>query len=162
MYAVIFLIVGTVITLSVAKVESSQSHIRKNICTGHEDQDYVRDVTDCRRYFVCNNGQPHFLTCHSGFLFDHIQRRCRNQAQVTNCFQCPPGNYFIDMPFDYNCIQFVRCFVGVPEHRTCAAGLLFDPQYRTCNFEQDVTCSCPVEDIPGRPLFFRDPDDCSR
>lgn len=162
MYAVIFLFLGTIIALSVAKVVRSQSHIRTNICTGHEDLDFVRDVTDCRRFFICNNGVPNPIHCDTGFLFDHIQRRCQKQAQVTNCFQCPPNEYFIDMPFDYNCIQFVRCFVGVPEHRTCGGGLLFDPQYRTCNFEKNVTCSCPVEDIPGQPMFFRDPDDCSR
>lgn len=29
-------------------------------------------------------------------------------------------------------------------------------------FEQNVICTCPPEDIPGEPMFFRDPNDCSR
>lgn len=136
-----------------------------NICTGYGLSDNVQDVTNCSQYFVCtqvgatDDIVPILENCGDQY-FNPITSAC-DAPQNVECFSCPSEPYYIDLPVDYNCIQFVRCFAGVPEQRTCAAGLLFDPAHASCNFEKDVDCACPTHDNPLRPYFVRDRFDCN-
>lgn len=137
-----------------------------NICKGQQPGDKIRNFTDCTKYSTCTLNSAGVLmpiesTCTGSQNFNWITGLCAYAYDV-KCFTCPTDSYFIDMPVDYNCIQFVRCFAKHPIQHTCAPGLYFDPEHKTCNFERNVVCACPVHDIPARPLFIRDRFNCSR
>lgn len=131
------------------------------ICTGHSINERLQDVGDCTRFFQCNEGQLVTTSCSQGWYFNPKTSNCEFAA-TEHCFQCPTDKYFIDLPFDGNCIQFVRCFAGRAVQHTCTHGLLFNGELQTCNFEHRVNCPCPLTDIPTNPLFIRDRESCSK
>lgn len=132
-----------------------------NLCSGYRNGDRFRNLRDCSKYYECLHGQPILNTCWSTLRFSDRTRNCEPASEV-QCFECPKDEYFIEMPVDYNCMQFIRCFANHASQHSCEYGLLFDPVHRTCNFERNVTCSCPITDIPSRPLFIRDRSDCAK
>lgn len=132
-----------------------------NICTGFGINQYIPDYSDCTRFFHCDEtGTPRHETCINGWHFD-LLNGCVTSNTAT-CFKCPENEYFIDLPIENNCRQFVRCFAGEARQQTCTDGLLFDSARQQCNFQEHVSCSCSMRDIPGRPLFYRDPENCAK
>lgn len=140
---------------------NGQSLNETNLCSGFRNGDTFADITDCSQFYECEWGNPTLNQCPPNTLFNDSTRKC-GPASEAQCFSCPKNAYFIEMPVDYNCMQFIRCFANQPSQHACAYGLLFDPIHRTCNFEENVTCACPVIDIPNRPLFIRDRDNCAK
>lgn len=139
---------------------SCYSQSSTNICSIHQNNDHIQDFSDCTKYILCSNGEPTSYSCEDGTKFDSILRLC--SYQPVKCFQCPSDTFFIDVPVDYACSQFVRCINGQARHYACDSGLLFDPIRRQCNSKNSVVCPCPAVDFEGFPLFVRDWSDCSR
>lgn len=135
----------------------------RNICTNQPDGTLIRNVQKCNEFFNCTLGEPRRLVCSFPFVFNPFTRKCVDQQQVT-CFKCPIAsatNGFIDVPMDYQCGEFIRCFDNVPTHSVCADGLLFDPENRQCNFAKNVVCACPAVDNPDNPQIDRDRSNCA-
>lgn len=138
------------------------------ICQGRPFGYFVRDVTDCRAYFLCTNGAPQRDFCRTvGTNFDEPSQRCVWPAD-SNCFRCPPANPFVDVEVSNQCSQFIRCIDDRPTQMQCAAGLQFDPEAGTCNEPWRMTCSssiplqCSARDSPDYRPFARNPNDCSQ
>lgn len=131
-----------------------------NICTIHPNNDKIQDYSDCTKYILCAKAIPTLQDCEPGTQFHPRLLECTHQP--VDCFKCPSDVFFIDVPVNYACSQFVRCINGIATHHTCESGLLFDPIRRQCNFRADVGCPCPAIDIRGFPLYVRDWIDCSK
>lgn len=131
-----------------------------NICDNHRKYDRIRDYSDCSKYFECIEGTPINRSCERGNKFDPNLRVC--SPDQFECFECPADAFFVDLPVDYECAQFVRCIDGIATHHVCGSGLLFDPILKKCNKRKDVVCLCPDVDLPGHPLFVRDWTDCAK
>lgn len=141
--------------------ELVQNHT--NVCfgrvTGNE-----RNVANCQQSFRCLDGHPTLAVCNGNTVYSHVTQRCEtsNATSQAQCFACPNSDTHIDLPADFQCQQYVRCFRGVPEQRVCSPGLLFDPVTRQCNFAERVKCACPATDRPDQPWFIRERNDCGR
>lgn len=131
-----------------------------NICKKHQNHDRIQDYSDCTKYFECLDGEPKPHTCRKLEQFDPILRECTSKP--IECFKCPSDTFFVDLPVDHECSQFIRCINGKPTHHICDTDLLFDPIRRQCNIRTEVVCPCPAIDIPGIPLFVRDWNNCGR
>lgn len=131
-----------------------------NICTKHQNLDRIQDVSDCTKYFECVDMQPVERKCEIGKQFDHQLRICTTEP--VDCFQCPSEPFYVDLPVDHECAQFIRCIYGKPTHLICESELLFDPIRQQCNKKNQVICNCPSIDIPGIPYFVRDWNDCAK
>lgn len=131
-----------------------------NICNIHPDNDRIPDYSNCTNYMLCSKGEPISRHCEDEAQFDPILRMCSHQ--LVNCFQCPSDTFFVDLPVDYACSQYIRCINGIATHHSCESGLLFDPIRRQCNKKEEVVCPCPSVDIPGYPLFVRDWSNCGK
>lgn len=131
-----------------------------NQCTGHREGERIRDVSNCQNFFTCLNGTPVLSKCSFPLYFNHITRECVQSDKAT-CFKCPANEAFIDLPYDNNCQQFIRCFNGYATQLTCVNGTLFDPEQRSCNIAEYVECACPKMDDPNNPTFIRSRDNCA-
>lgn len=132
-----------------------------SICTGMRVGTNIQNVNDCGAFFACSSTGPVAGRCSTGYEFNSTLGNCA-RAPSPDCFACPKEPYFIDLPVDYQCLQFVRCFAGHAHQHTCSDGLLFDPKLKQCNRRSEVECPCPTSDIPARPLFVRDWNKCNQ
>lgn len=134
-----------------------------NVCTGLPHNTRVRNTQDCATYFHCFNGTPILTNCLPNERFDSLTRQC-SRADSVECFACPAGELFVDLPVANECQQFVRCFNNQTEQLTCAHDLAFDRKVQMCNHRKDVVCPfevlCPREH--EAPIFTRDRDDCGK
>lgn len=141
-----------------------------SICHGRPGGFFVRDVQMCNGFFHCSPASvPTHGTCQSPWYFSQPQQRCLN-AQDVQCFACPPGQPFVDLPFEGSCNTFVRCIDNQQRHLECGPGLQFDPNVGSCNLANLVNCyggpanppiQCPAIDDPNNRVFARDATDCS-
>lgn len=160
--ALCFMFGMMLVTLTVSQV------IPPGICQGRPFGYFVRDVTDCRAYFLCTNAAPRRDYClPSGTNFDEATQRCV-WPEDSNCFKCPPLSPFVDVEVSNHCNQFVRCLDDRPTQMQCGAGLVFDPEAGTCNQAANVLCTanlplqCPARDNPNNRVFSRNPNDCAQ
>lgn len=140
-----------------------------SICQGRPGGFFVQDVMMCNGFFHCNPaGVATHGTCQNPWYFSQPLQRCLNQQDV-QCFQCPAGQPFVDLPFEGSCNTFVRCIDNQQRHLQCGAGLQFDPTIGSCNHANLVNCyggtpapvQCPAVDDPNNRVFVRDATDCS-
>lgn len=151
----------------VLAVAAQQSPAR-NVCSNRQVGTFVRDVRDCRGYFVCaNNGEAQSGQCPHPYMFDEANQKC-NFATLVNCFACPPDQVFVNLKVANTCNEYVRCVHNLPEHRICPSDLLFDQSIGQCNLPEEVPCTpdavsvCPAQADPQNPVFIRDPEDCTK
>lgn len=144
--------------LSAQKTVPNQTNVCFSRVSGQE-----RNLLNCSQYYVCKNGNPLSRSCKSGQVYSHVHQLCQDSSDtlLQQCFQCPKNTVLVDLPADFQCQQYVRCFMGSPEQRSCADGMLFDPLLSTCNLAARVKCSCPSVDRP-LPYFVRSPNDCAK
>lgn len=135
-----------------------------NVCFLRPGTGQERNVANCQQWTRCQNGAPSLGQCQQNQLYSHVTQRCeQNNATIrAQCFACPNNTTLVDLPADFQCNQYVRCFLGRPEQRACPEGLLFDPVARQCNFAERVRCACPATDRPDQPWFVRERADCGR
>lgn len=133
---------------------------RANICYQRPEHDRMQVVSDVSKYIECVYGQPIEKSCENGKTFNATSRSCKRETIVG--FECPSDSFFVDLPVDYECSQFIRCLNGKATQHTCDSDLLFDPILRQCNNKKSVICACPTIDIDENYLFVRDWSDCSK
>ncbi|XP_062564148.1 protein obstructor-E-like [Armigeres subalbatus] len=120
-----------------------------------EQATMVPDPRDCSRYYICFRREPvggisH--ACNDGLLFDPISRRCDLAANV-ECLvpdppistECPPtGLHYI--PEAGSCSTYFICLDGDRiGPLSCAAGLIFDINTRTCRPRGDEGSQCVTD-----------------
>jgi len=70
--------------------------------------------------------------------------------------KCRDGDLSVD-PSD--CSRFFKCSGGVPRSLSCPSGLLYNPQIRTCDWEENVLCRQPfIDEIPVNKQLDGDVD----
>lgn len=131
---------------------------------------FVRDPTNCQRYYLCQDGQAHLDSCPPNYLFNETLTLC-DYAENVQCSApippsepegCPPRGER-SIPVAGSCTKYIFCKDGHEYERECANGTLFDENYRICKDEKLVFCNdCPVEDKEGVAVFVPDRRDCRR
>lgn len=149
--------------ICVASVASeTPKFVHTNVCFNRADG-RERDVTNCNQYIRCSDGTATVVGCRMQLLYSHKLQECQltSDSLRSQCFSCSNATAFSDSPVDFQCNQYVRCFLGIAEQRVCNVGTLFDPATGTCNMSERVQCGCPQ--VNRRvPWFIRDRHDCSR
>lgn len=143
--------------------QSAPSHYETNICTGHPSNRLLPDFGDCSAYYHCQeDGLPMHGKCAGTQRWSPKRYACVPPEMMTDCFQCPRDQVFVDLPVDFECLQFVRCFANLAEQHTCSEGLLFDPVKKQCNFRHLVRCGCPSQDDLKNPYYIRQSKTCDK
>ncbi|XP_054710546.1 uncharacterized protein LOC129220203 [Uloborus diversus] len=116
---------------------------------------------DCRKFYRCVDGHPYLYLCPYEQRFDPQQLRCRFQESGEDIcsketieeeeeFVCPAREgTFID---EHNCGSYYKCSKGKARHINCTETELYDPDWRSCADEKEVTCG-------DRTLPGDDPND---
>lgn len=120
----------------------------ENPCFGRKDG-FVRDLSSCQNYFQCDNGQPVPGACDSNFVFDAESEQCVGEENTERvCFRCPDNTFYELVSVPNICIQYIRCFNGIPSLRVCPSGLAFDGRagIHQCNVPPS-TEECFREDL---------------
>ena len=120
------------------------------ICDGEPNGRFLRDVSNCARYFECTNGVPVSRACGANQMFDFQTSTCRPSVGV-QCFRCPT-NSFQDIPVPGRVRNFIRCFRSQAMEHVCTDGLVFDSQIEMCN-RPVIPDSCPISNTPNDSLL---------
>lgn len=142
-----FALVVRVVT-SLPTDDSDYLNELENPCFGRKDG-FVRDLSSCQNYFQCDNGQPVPGACDSNFVFDAESEQCVGEENTERvCFRCPDNTFYELVSVPNICIQYIRCFNGIPSLRVCPSGLAFDGRtgIHQCNVPPS-TEECFREDL---------------
>lgn len=87
------------VTLLAAVVVSNAQKL-DNACKGFTGQ-YARDLSDCSKYFYCQNGNPTSGNCDNGQMFSAEKQLCFGGDKPADvCFSCPKREYSLtSVPF---------------------------------------------------------------
>ncbi|XP_041783348.1 protein obstructor-E-like [Anopheles merus] len=123
---------------------------------------------ECTYYSVCVQGIGELRECAQGLQFDPVEKTC-DLAENVNCEipLCPNNvnpNVPLSVPNPSDCSRYYICFMGEASERECAPTLLFNPETRLCDLEENVECeegvpsptSCPPTGIH----YVGNPADC--
>uniref|UniRef100_A0A182SIY8 Chitin-binding type-2 domain-containing protein n=1 Tax=Anopheles maculatus TaxID=74869 RepID=A0A182SIY8_9DIPT len=99
---------------------------------------------ECTFYTLCIQGIGTLRECANGLLFDSEQGFCDLPENV-ECEQgiCPSNvnpSVPTSVPHPTDCSKYYICLNGVEDERQCAPTLLFNPDTRFCDFEENVEC----------------------
>lgn len=99
---------------------------------------------ECTYYSVCVQGIGELRECAQGLQFDPVEKTC-DLAENVNCEipLCPNNvnpNVPISVPNPSDCSRYYICFMGEASERECAPTLLFNPETRLCDLEENVEC----------------------
>uniref|UniRef100_A0A182PYS3 Chitin-binding type-2 domain-containing protein n=1 Tax=Anopheles epiroticus TaxID=199890 RepID=A0A182PYS3_9DIPT len=123
---------------------------------------------ECTYYALCIQGIGALRECAPGLQFDQAAKICDLEENV-NCETpiCPASinpNEPVSVPHPTDCTKYYICFRGTEDERQCAPTLLFNPDTRVCDLEENVVCesgvpsptSCPPTGIH----YVGNPADC--
>ncbi|XP_055935150.1 chondroitin proteoglycan 2-like isoform X2 [Argiope bruennichi] len=138
------------------------NEIPKNQCPLGQDGKpvLIPHETDCRKFYSCNQGYPHLLTCQSGLHFNPKLQACDYpenvgcETDVPN--EEPKGKTVHDdisnvcsgvlkgktvlMPNPNDCSKFFICDSGVAHPKSCPAGLHFSVARQACDYPNKAQC----------------------
>ncbi|XP_053956322.1 uncharacterized protein LOC128861972 [Anastrepha ludens] len=130
-------------------------------CKGFHGQQ-VRDVDNCRGYFVCINGQKIVGECSENEYFDKVLSACLDdvnnqcgivsaqstESQVVSCVGLSDSTLYPYTPD--NCRSYFQCVHGKPNVHECADGLYFNASITRC--VKDITeCAMPTASLKRAP-----------
>lgn len=104
---------------------------------------FMADLTDCKSYYVCSNGNLLRGTCPAGFLFNEVGQLC-DFPQNVRCTSCDEKKGIYTQSIKDDCEQYLMCFNGIPIVQTCAKGLAYNPEIRACDLADNVKCLVEV------------------
>ncbi|XP_049298656.1 probable chitinase 10 [Anopheles funestus] len=138
------------------------------ICPQTEDlvPTFVPIEGECTFYALCIQGIGTLRECDNGLKFDAVQGNC-DLAENVQCDAgiCPSNvnpSIPTSVPHPTDCSRYYICLNNEATEQQCAPTLLFNPETRFCDFEENVECqdgvpaptSCPPSGIHliGNPL----------
>ncbi|CAG0891659.1 unnamed protein product [Darwinula stevensoni] len=136
-------------------------------CPEHEGLQLYPHPKYCDQFYKCANGTLSLETCENGLLFDgkgsvynycnyHWAVEC-GQARIADipAIRSPGCEFrFGIFPKSSHCeTTYIKCEFGIPDEKSCIAGLAYDDRVHQCNWP-DLTPDCDPEEI----VNFKCPD----
>ncbi|KAK0180174.1 hypothetical protein PV327_005843 [Microctonus hyperodae] len=116
--------------------------------------------SDCRKYYICINGNAVLRMCPSRLNFNSKLKECdlpsnadcsgdNNNPNNTIINKCPLDNagWAINLPHETNCSLFYKCNWGEKILFPCKSGLYFNPTLQVCDYP--CAAGCTVEGGSG-------------
>ncbi|GIY89871.1 hypothetical protein CDAR_405733 [Caerostris darwini] len=109
-----------------------------------ENGRFLKEGTNCKKYYECRNGEPTEKRCEQDTLFDPLNQRCE-WPDLYTCIEKPErkecsrrnGNF---LKPNTNCRKYYECKNGEPELRQCERNALFNPETEECELMEYYTC----------------------
>lgn len=134
----------------------------------------ARDLSSCKQYFQCDNGEPSWGICDDGYVFNAETEMCVDEVHSAEaCFRCDSQKQYELVSVPGACQQYIQCVHSIPSLRICPNGLVFDGRagVHQCNMQPSMG-GCHREnanDIEKRkcppsanePIYIIDPDNRS-
>ncbi|XP_052861342.1 peritrophin-44-like [Anopheles cruzii] len=152
-------ILGLLALVAIAFIGSS---VANDACKGVPTGYFVRDKTNCKGYYYCQNGTPTHNLCPGGYYFNELAQMC-DFADKVSCHICQQQTGMQVAIHPQNCSQFIMCSEGYSTVGQCAEGFQFDSQQRACNPAKRVTCKtvrCPTQSNPGKIVYLPGVESC--
>ncbi|XP_037812804.1 uncharacterized protein LOC119604318, partial [Lucilia sericata] len=133
-----------------------------NICENVADHIFLQDIDDCRKYFVCIDGQPKAQECRSGLYFDASRQACIASQHV--CLKCP-SRQLLNLPLVKTCNKYISCYYGQATLRKCEANHQFNVKTGKCDWAKNVDCvenHCSIHPINSELVYVRSAASCEK
>lgn len=162
-------------SISFVNKSVNYSNYLTNPCYGQTNS-FVRDLSSCKQYYQCEDGEPNPGTCDDGYVFYAETEKCVDESHASEaCFRCNAKKQYELVSVPGACQQYIQCMHDTPSLRICPNGLVFDGRtgIHQCNKEpfsggchreepNDIeNRDCPFVDNDGEPTYIVDPNNKS-
>lgn len=127
--------------------EISRLNLENNYCNTHDG--FSQYPGDCSKFLFCKYGVLYIGVCKSNLAYNQNLKTCDstticqkgNQGQIqSTTLDCQSKTQGLHShPTD--CSKFINCANGVAKIHDCAAGTVFNPASKVCDFPYNVDCS---------------------
>lgn len=124
-------------------------------CEDESLSTYCYDRT-CTKYVICYYGIPVLRECRDGLQYNGETGRCDFPEYVdcvdNECSALIQPENIIFMASKANCSKYYICTDGRAWSQECSAGLVYNPEFKYCDFESNY--KCPVSRQFGSVFIF--------
>ncbi|KNC34624.1 hypothetical protein FF38_09666 [Lucilia cuprina] len=133
-----------------------------NICENVADHIFLQDIENCRKYYVCIDGQPRAQECRSGLYFDASRQACIASQQV--CLKCP-SRQMLNLPLVKTCNKYISCYYGQATLRKCEGNQQFNVKTGKCDWAKNVDCvenHCSIHPLNSELVYVPSAASCEK
>ncbi|KAH8369634.1 hypothetical protein KR093_000374, partial [Drosophila rubida] len=108
------------------------------LCDGVANKVFLPYVGDCRKYYLCWDGEDYEKQCDEGYYFNAHNQSCGHGKGA--CLPTCEGFELSTFSYDRTCNKYVLCYYGIPVLRECQDELQYNAKTDRCDFPQNVDC----------------------
>ncbi|KAM8708283.1 hypothetical protein ACLKA7_015280 [Drosophila subpalustris] len=109
------------------------------LCKGVADKVFLPFVGDCKKYYLCWNGEAIEKECGRNYQFNAHNQSC-GYPNDDLCLPKCEERKLTTFSYDRTCTKYVLCYYGIPVLRECQDGLQYNADTDRCDFAQYVDC----------------------